>query len=56
MHPLDVIHMRIVKEGFGTWGDVETMPVDAVMEAFHYSVFLATYSETSHELNKEPSQ
>jgi hypothetical protein len=52
MHPLDLIGLRVIKEGIGTWREVESMPVDAVMEAFHYSVFLSTYSETSHVLNQ----
>jgi hypothetical protein len=53
MHFLDLIALRVVKEGFGTWTEVMVMPVDAVIDAFHYSCFLATYSETHHEINKD---
>ena len=53
MHFTDLLELRVVKEGMGTWSEVQEMPVDAVLNAFHYSVFLSTYSETSHELNKE---
>lgn len=52
MHFLDLIELRVVKEGIGSWREVQSMPVDAVLDAFHYSVFLTSYSETHHEINK----
>jgi hypothetical protein len=51
MHFLDLIELRLVKEGIGSWREVQAMPVDAAVNAFHYAVFLASYSETEHTIN-----
>jgi hypothetical protein len=56
MHFIDLIEMRVVKEGVGSWSEVQTMPVDAVVDAFYYHVFLDTYSETHHIINSQESQ
>lgn len=54
MDALDLLALRLVREGFGTWAEVMATPVDVVMRAFYYFDFCAQYSETSYELNKPP--
>lgn len=51
-HFLDLIALRLVKEGFGSWTEIEKMTSEDVMRAFHYCQFLDQYSETCVELNK----
>ena len=48
--------MRLVKEGFGDWASVESMPIKAAIDSFHYLVFLGEYQDTHYELNKTPDQ
>lgn len=52
MDLLDAITLRLVKEGFGSFAEVEAMPSDAALDAFHYLGFLSDYQETYGELNK----
>ena len=49
---LDLITLRLVKEGFGSFAEIEEMPSDIALDAFHYLGFLADYQETYSELNK----
>lgn len=53
---LDLITLRLVKEGFGSFSEVEAMPSDAALEAFHYLGFLSDYQDTYSELNKPPDR
>lgn len=55
MHLLDLITLRLVKEGFGSYAEVEAMPVTVALHAFHYIGFLADYQETYSEINKPTS-
>lgn len=52
MHFLDLIALRVVKEGLGSWAEVMTMSVEDVMDAFHFACFQNDYSETFTELNR----
>ena len=53
MHLTDLIAMRVLKEGFGSWNEIMEMRADEVLDAFHFVCFQADYQETYQELNKE---
>ena len=55
MYTEDLIALRLAKEGFGSLEEIDRLPSDRVMDAFHYSCYLADYSETMSEMNKEKS-
>jgi hypothetical protein len=55
MHWLDLLALRVVQERFGSWNEVMAMPVDVVVDAFHYLKFQQEYQETYVEINKPES-
>lgn len=52
MHFLDLIAMRVIQGGYGSWPEVMEMPTDSVMDAFHYLCFQSEYQETYTEINR----
>ena len=48
-----LVALRLSKDGFGRPEEVLAMPVNLALAALDYSDFLASYSATHYELNKE---
>ena len=51
--PLDLIAMRLVREGFGSWAEIMATPVDQVLRLWHYLRFQDELAAAAVELNRE---
>lgn len=48
-----LIHLRLVKQGYGTLKEVEEMDARKVLQALNYEKFVADYEAAFVEINKE---
>lgn len=49
-----ILACRLAREGYyGSPGAVLAAPVDEVLDAEEHANFVASYTETAHELNRE---